>query len=61
MNDLFYVCVEIIKSIAQFFGISYEEANIWIFVIIHPLLTVIFFIGFVIYWRKYKNTLKYMK
>jgi len=41
MAELFQICVDILKWIAQVVGITYEEANIWIFVIIHPLLTVI--------------------
>lgn len=41
MAELFQICVDILKWIAQVVGITYEEANIWIFVIIHPLLTVL--------------------
>ena len=42
MAELFQICVDILKWIAQTVGITYEEANIWIFVIIHPLLTLVF-------------------
>ena len=41
MNQLFYYCVEILKQIAELTGMSYEEANIWIFVVIHPLITLL--------------------
>jgi hypothetical protein len=41
MAELFQICVDILKWIAQVVGITYEEANIWIFVIIHPLLTIL--------------------
>ena len=39
MQELFQICVDILRWIASETGITYEEANIWIFVIIHPLLT----------------------
>ena len=39
MQDLFQMCVDILRWIAGATGITYEEANIWIFVIVHPLLT----------------------
>ena len=40
MQELFQICVDILRWIAGATGITYEEANIWIFVIIHPLLTI---------------------
>lgn len=39
MHELFDICVDIIYWIAGVTGWTYKEANIWIFVIIHPLLT----------------------
>ena len=36
MQELFQICVDILRWIASETGITYEEANIWIFVIIHP-------------------------
>ena len=39
MQELFQICVDILRWIASETGITYEEANIWIFVIIHPLVT----------------------
>jgi len=39
MQELFQMCVDILRWIAGVTGITYEEANIWIFVIAHPLLT----------------------
>ena len=41
MAELFQICVDILRWIASVVGITYEEANIWIFVIIHPFLTVL--------------------
>lgn len=42
MAELFQICVDILKWIVQTVGITYEEANIWIFVIIHPSLTLVY-------------------
>ena len=42
MDELFQICVDILKWISKTVGVTYEEANIWIFVIIHPLLTLVF-------------------
>ena len=41
MNQLFYYCVEILKKSAEITGMTYEEVNIWIFVVIHPLITLL--------------------
>ncbi len=39
MNELFDMCVVILHWISGLTGLTYKEANIWIFVIIHPLIT----------------------
>ena len=51
MNELFDLCVEILIWISNIFNISYQEANIWIFVIIEPI---VFFI-MCIYIYKLRN------
>ena len=38
MNEVFDTCVAILIWIADLFEITYKEANIWIFVIIEPIL-----------------------
>ena len=42
MAELFDICVDILYWIGDVTGLTYKEANIWIFVIIHPLLTLVF-------------------
>ena len=39
MSELFDFCVAVLYWISDFTGLTYKEANIWIFVIIHPLIT----------------------
>ena len=51
VDAIFRVCVYILADLSEIIGISYEAINIWIFVIIQPLLILIFFI----LWRKEKN------
>ena len=51
MADLFDICVAILYWISDLTGLTYKEANIWIFVILHPLITVFLFF-YVIRLRK---------
>jgi len=48
VDAIFRVCVYILVDLSEIIGISYEAINIRIFVIIQPLLILIFFI----LWRK---------
>lgn len=43
MHELFDICVDILYWTAEITGLTYKEANIWIFVIIHPLITLFLF------------------
>jgi hypothetical protein len=43
MHELFDICVDILILIADVTGLTYKEANIWVFVIIHPLITLLLF------------------
>ena len=57
MNGLFYACVQLLRHWAKLTHMTYEEINIWIFVIIEPI--VFFFMLYIIIrqWnliRKYK-------
>jgi uncharacterized membrane protein len=44
INDFFNWCVLVLEIMAQHTGMSYELINILIFVILQPLLIVIFFL-----------------
>ena len=44
VDALFRYCVVLLVNMAKVIGISYEEINIWIFVIIQPLLIVFLFL-----------------
>ena len=40
VDGVFQICVFILVDLANFLGISYEEINVWIFVVIWPLITI---------------------
>jgi len=41
MDQIFDWCVNILVYWAGMFGITYKEINVWVFVIIWPILTII--------------------
>jgi hypothetical protein len=41
MGQIFDWCVRVLVYWARMFGITYKEINVWVFVIIWPILTVI--------------------
>jgi hypothetical protein len=51
MESIFWVCVKVMVLISHLLGISYQQLNVILFVIIHPLITVILYF----LYKKYKN------
>ena len=51
VNNFFNWCVSVLEIIGQITGMGYELANIVIFVIIQPVLILLFFI----LWQKEKR------
>tara|TARA_B100001093_G_C26273522_1_gene777969 strand:- start:60 stop:245 length:186 start_codon:yes stop_codon:yes gene_type:complete len=51
IDTVFRICVYILVDLADLIGISYEALNIWVFVIMQPLLIILLFI----LWRREKN------
>ena len=51
INEFFNWCVLVLETMAKHIGISYELINILIFVILQPLLILIFFF----LWRREKQ------
>ena len=52
MDQIFDWCVAVLVYWANVIGITYKEINVWVFVIIWPVLTVIMAVVIVIQWRK---------
>lgn len=40
MDQIFDWCVNVLVYWANIFGITYKEINVWVFVIIWPILTI---------------------
>lgn len=40
-NTVFYWCVKILEIYSAKLGMTYEELNVWLFVIIYPILFII--------------------
>ena len=41
MDQIFDWCVNVLVCWAGIFGITYKEINVWVFVIIWPIITII--------------------
>lgn len=50
MDRIFDWCVSILVYWAGIFGITYKEINVWVFVIIWPILTIV--LAAVIIWQQ---------
>ncbi|MDA7495981.1 hypothetical protein N8469_00545 [bacterium] len=44
VDNVFDFCVIILVRMAEMLGISYEEINIWLFVVIQPAITILLFL-----------------
>ena len=51
INKLFDLCVDLLIWVSDKLGISYEAINIWIFVIIEPVIFIIM-ISYIIHLRR---------
>lgn len=56
MNNLFYKCVSILKWLAELLNMTYEEVNIWIFIIIEPVIFILMLIYIIVLRNKNKST-----
>jgi len=41
MDQIFDWCVQVLVDWANIFGMTYKEINVWVFVILWPILTVL--------------------
>ena len=57
MNELFDYCVELLHWLKPYFGMSYQEINIWIFVIIEPIIFIMMCLYIIKLRRINKNLL----
>lgn len=57
MNNLFYKCVSILKWLAELLNMTYEEVNVWIFIIIEPVIFLLMLIYIIVLRNKNKSNL----
>ena len=55
IDGIFRYCVVLLVNTAKLIGISYEELNIWVFMVIQPLIIFLLFIWVILLRRKIKN------
>jgi hypothetical protein len=44
IDYIFWTGVELLKLAASATGFTYQEINVWLFVIAHPILTIVIFL-----------------
>lgn len=55
MDVIFDWCVNVLIYWANIFGITYKEINVWVFVIIWPILTIWMAVVIFRQWRKIRQ------
>ena len=55
INYIFDLCVRILLALGDFFGMGYKAINVWIFVIIWPILTLFLIVMVFVQRRKIKE------
>jgi hypothetical protein len=43
IDTIFNFCVRLLYDVANILGISYEEINVWLFVVIWPITSIVLF------------------
>ena len=54
IDAIFRYCVVLLVDIARFLGISYEALNIWVFIIVQPLMILFLFLWVIKLRKKIK-------
>jgi len=58
MDQIFDWCVTVLVYWANIFGITYKEINVWVFVIIWPILTLVLVIIIIRQQQRIRQLLK---
>ena len=53
-DKIFHICVDLLFWFSELIGLTYEEINVWIFIVIHPIITFIFMYLYIKYRYKYQ-------
>jgi hypothetical protein len=52
VNAIFDWCVDLLEYVAPLIGMTYKELNVWLFVIIHPTITLALLIAVIVLIRR---------
>jgi hypothetical protein len=55
MDTIFWICVKIMQVVSNLLGITYQQLNVILFVIMHPTITCILFLKYKKYKRLYNE------
>jgi len=55
MNEIFDACVELLHYWGDFVGLTYKEINVWIFVVIEPIIFIIMLVWVIRLRKKIKQ------
>jgi len=58
VDQIFDGCVRVLVDWANILGITYKEINVWIFVIIWPILTIFLIVVIILQQRKIRTLSK---
>jgi hypothetical protein len=53
MDRVFWHCVDILNVVASWLGVTYEELNIWVFIVIQPAIIVALTVTLV--WQQWRQ------
>ena len=54
MNEIFDTCVELLHYWGDIVGLTYKEINVWIFVIIEPIIFIVMLVWIIRLRKKIK-------
>lgn len=61
METVFWICVKTMQVMSNVLGITYQQLNVLLFVILHPTITLILFVKYRKYKRLWKEQQNIMK
>ena len=57
METIFYICVKIMQVMSNALGITYQQLNVILFVILHPMITIYLYYQYKTYKKRYLELL----
>ena len=58
IDEVFDWCVRLLVFLAPQFGMTYKEINVWIFVIIWPVITIVLIVWLILQQLRIRRLLK---